>query len=304
MAETLPRPKRRKLELYRLTISGMVAGSDYQEFIESLWSNLGTRENRILNEGDKSHGLDSLRQSDETLWFQFFSYSAGERPEVIDTDDMTISANPLEPSEALLNWTHALGEQREDRYVLLVERVQTGIWPSKIEHYLDWLIGHPENEGIVADYIASSDEPISVALELEPDATFMKLVNSMDRIVSATVRINRPNPGWGDYEELLNEEARKSDAQSAEVTMKARRGASLAKRDGIVQAMKEAYRQNDLGRASVEGDIDGERKTISTTKHGKSQYKYLPVSSNGTVNHAAAFDTFFEVLGKMDDNVS
>ena len=86
--------------------------------------------------------------------------------------------------------------------------------------------------------------------------------------------------------------------------MKARRGASLAKGDGIVKAMKEAYKENQLGRASVEGDIDGERKTISTLSHGKSQYKYLAVNPNGTVDHSAARDSFFEVLGKMDDDVS
>lgn len=63
--------------------------------------------------------------------------------------------------------------------------------------------------------------------------------------------------------------------------------------------MKEAYNRNQLGRAAVEGDIDGERKSISTASHGKAQYKNLAVNSKGNVDHAAARDHFFEVLGKM-----
>lgn len=125
----------------------------------------------------------------------------------------------------------------------------------------------------------------------------------MERIVSASVRIVRPNPGWSDYENLLSDEAKDSDAQSAEVTMNARRGASLAKNDGIVEAMREAYRGNKLGRAVVEGDVDGERKRVSTTSHGKSQYKYLETNENGNVEHQAARDKFFETLAKMTDDV-
>lgn len=222
---------------------------------------------------------------------------------MLDTDDMSISENPLTASEALLHWTHALGTRLDDRYVVLLERVQAGIWPSKVEHYLQWLIEHHENETITEKATAKADEPISVSLELEADASFLKVVDSMERIVSASVRIVRPNPGWGDYEDLLSEEAKDSDAQSAEVTMNARRGASLAKKNGIVQAMREAYRGNKLGRAVVEGDVDGERKRVSTASHGKSQYKYLETDDNGNVDHHAALDKFFDAMGKMTDDV-
>lgn len=303
MAATKPKPKRRKLELYKLTISGMRDDVDYQEFLFSLWANLGNRQGRIFTPGGKGHSLDQLREIQGHLWFQFFSFSEGERPEVLDTEDMSISENPLTDSEALLHWTHALGKRLLDRYVILLERVQTGIWPTKVEHYLQWLIDNPTNKQIATRATANSDEPISVSLELEPDASFLKVIDSMERVISASVRIVRPNPGWGDYEDLLSDEAKDSDAHSAEVTMNARRGASLSMTDGIIEAMREGYRKNKLGRAVVEGDVDGERKRVTTASHGKSQYKYLETNENGNVLHQAALDKFFEALGKMTDNV-
>lgn len=303
MATTRPKPKRRKLELYRLTISGMSDGADYQKFLIALWSNLETRDKRVFSPGGKRHALDQLRTVKGNLWFQFFSFAEGERPEVLDTEDMSISENPLTESEALLHWTHAMGKRLDDRYVMLCERVQAGTWPSKMEHYLQWLIEHPDNEAVTAKATVDGDEPISVSLELEADASFLELVNSMERIASASVRINRPNPGWGDYEDLLGPEAKDSDAQSAEIKMNARRGASLAKKDGIVAAMREAHEKNKLGRAIVEGDVDGERKRVSTESHGKSQYKYLETSQDGNVLHQSALDKFFEAMGKMTDDV-
>ncbi len=299
----MAKPKRRKLELYRLTISGLNDDVDYQSFLMKLWKNLHDREEKIFESGDKSHALDQLQRKKGNLWMQFFSYAEGERPDVIDTEDLSIHDNPLGESETFLHWTHGLGKQLKDRYVLLLERVQTGIWPSKVEQYFQWLLDHPENESDALKATADPDEPISVSLELEADKSFMKLVNSMDRIVSATVRIVRPNPGWQDYDKLLGEEARDSDAKFAEVTMKARRGASLAKRDGIVQAMRDLDSHNKLGKAVVEGDIDEERKTVSTESHGKSQYKYLATNENGNVAHDAALDKLFETLGKMTDDV-
>lgn len=303
MAATRPKPKRRKLELHRLTISGLSEGVDYQKFLISLWANLENRENRIFTPGGKGHALDQAREVQGHLWLQFFSFAEGERPEVLDTNDMSISENPLTDSEALLHWTHAMGAKLSDRYVVLLERVQAGIWPSKLEHYLQWLIDHPANELIAKEATANADEPISVSVELEADASFLKLIDSMERVVSASIRIVRPNPGWGDYEDLLSEEAKDSDAHSAEVTMNARRGASLSKTDGIIEAMREAYRGNKLGRAVVEGDVDGERKRVTTANHGKSQYKYLETNENGNVIHQAALDKFFEAMGKMTDDV-
>lgn len=303
MAKTPAKPKRRKLELYRLTISGLKPDTDYQKFLVALWANLPERAQRSFAPGGKSHVLDQLEITKSNLWFQFFSYAEDERPEVLDTNDMSLSENPLTPSEALVHWTHAMGKHAEGRYVMLLERVQTGIWPTKIEHYLQWMMEKPENAQLVKKTTANPDEPISVSLELEPDESFLKLVDAMEKIASVTVRIVRPNPGWSDYEDLLSEEARESDAQSAEVKMNARRNASLAKSGGIIGAMREAFRSKKLGRAIVEGDIDGERKRVSTESHGKSQYKYLETNQNGNVLHQSARDKFFETLGKMADDV-
>jgi hypothetical protein len=40
--------------------------------------------------------------------------------------------------------------------------------------------------------------PVSVSIEVEPTETFLNRIDSAERIKSVTVRIVRPNPGYGD----------------------------------------------------------------------------------------------------------
>lgn len=293
--------KRRKLELYRLTISGLKDKVDYKKFLVDCWNNLKEDDQNVFVSGGKSHSLDTISRTKGNLWIRFYSFTPGERPDVINVNSHSIRPNPIKDNEALLHWTHAMAKQLTDRFVILVERVQTGIWPSKIETYLQWMVDHELNESLRKRATAKTDEPITINLELEADKSFFNLVDSMDRIASATVRIVRPNPGWQDYDKLLGDEASASDARIAEVTMKARRGASLSKNDGIVQAMRDLDQNNRLGRAVVEGDLDGESKAVSTDSHGKSQFKYLATNDDGNVIANQALDKFFETMGNMTD---
>lgn len=296
----MPKPKRRKLEVYRLTISGLKANVDYLQLLRKARSNIKSEQAAVHTTGDKSHALHEAKILNESLWLRFFSYSSGDRPDIINTTSLDIKPTPLETNETQLYWTHALVSPLTKRMVMLVERVQMGIWPSRIEGYLQWLIEHPMNKKLVAESQGVVGEPITVTLELEADKSFMRQVEAMDRIISASVRIVRPNPGWKDYEDLLSKEAQASDAHYADVSMHARRNASLAKTRGIVQAMKDLDKNHKLGRAEIEGDTGGERKVISTEKFGKSQYKCLPTNSDGNVDHDAALDKFFEYLGEVD----
>ena len=272
----MSKPKRRKLEVYRLIISGLKADVDYLQFLRRARNTIKDESNAVQTSGDKSHALHTMKVTKGSLWLRFYSYSLGDRPDVINTTSLDIKPNPLSDNETQVYWTHVLVSPLKKRVVMLIERIQTGIWPSRIEGYLQWLIDHPENKKLVSEVQQSTDEPLTVTLELEADKSFMKQVESMDRIIAASVRIVRPNPGWKDYEDLLSKEAQASDAHYADVSMHARRNASLTKDQGIVQAMKDLDRNNKLGRAEVEGETDGQRKTISTEKHGKSQYKDRP----------------------------
>ena len=292
----MAKPKRRKIEVYRLTIAGLKPNVDYLSLLRRAWNGINDGQKVVLTIGGRSHVLHELKQTQKVLWLQFISYSEGERPEVINTKSLSIKRNPLSANETQLYWTHAVVAARKDRVNMLIERVQTGIWPTRIEEYLQWLFDLPDNQKLLAEVQADPREPLTVNLELETDKSFMKQVLGMERIIAATVRIVRPNPGWKDYEDLLSKEALASDAKHADVGMHARRNASLRKNDGIVQAIKDLDQQNRLGRAVVEGEVDKERTTISTDQHGKSKYMYLPTDSDGNVEHDAALMKFLEYL--------
>jgi len=296
----MSKQKRRKIEVYRLIISGLKEDVEYLPLLRRARNAIKDEHKAVQTIGGKSHALHEVKLTQQVLWLRFYSYSDGDRPDVINTKSLNIKPNPLSDNETQVYWTHALVSDRDDRVIMLIERVQTGIWPGRIEDYLQWLFERPENEELLAEVQADADVPLTVTLELEADKSFMKQVAQMERIIAASVRIVRPNPGWKDYEDLLSKEAQASDAKHADIGMHARRNASLKKDDGIVQAMKDLDQKNKLGRAVVEGEVDGERRTISTEKYGKSQYMNLPADADGNVASNAALDKFREYLDEVD----
>jgi hypothetical protein len=247
--------------------------------------------------GKKCHCLDSIHISHKRARFRFLSYSEGDRPEVIDTSDLSIKPNPLGDDETFLSWTHVLGSALSNRYVLIIERVQTGIWPSRIEEYFQWMIDQKLSAPKIRKYVA--ERSVTVSIEVEPDESFMRRVLAMDRIMSAMLRIVRPNPGWKDLEKELGGEADESDAHYAEVKMNARRNATLKKSEGIIKAMKDMASQKQLGRAIVEGKVDGETEVVSSERTGRHQYKYLPTDPNGNI----VVDKVFDALGRYLDTL-
>jgi hypothetical protein len=296
----MPRPKRRKIEAYRLIISGLRIGLGYADVLRRARASLDDEREAVQRLGDKSCVLHNMEPIDLGLWLVFYSYTEGDRPDVIDTSTLTIHANPLADDETQIEWTHALYSSSLDRNLMLIERVQRGMWPSRVESYLQWLLDHPRNESLRREVQANAQEPLTVTLELEVAGSFMEQVDAMSRIASASLRIARPNPGWQDYENLLSEEARASDAKYAEIEMHARRNASLRRDDGIVEAMRAMDQNNTLGHAAVEGVLDGQTQRISTEKHGRAMVKYLPTDEDGNVQHDAAREKFFEMLGEME----
>src|SRR3989339_1130519 len=142
------------------------------------------------------------------LRLRFFSYTTGHRPDILDTERFNLTPNPLGPNQTGVEWTHALGGLVNNRYLLLIEKVQTGIHPGTIEKYLQWMIDEcyePPVSGTDEDR-----EPVTINLEVEPGEEFIQRLNSLSRVRKATVRVVRPHPGWADLESELAEEALQS----------------------------------------------------------------------------------------------
>ncbi len=291
--------KRRRVEAHRLTISGLGQAPDYGKVIHQAWQSLKTNRDRAHQYLTKHNCLFRADQRSEILRLLFFSYTAGYRPDILDTEQFAIGPNPLTESQTGVDWTHVLGGRVDDRYILLVERSQRGTSPSAIEVYLQWTLDR---------FFASqaerrkwqAEENIAVGLEAEPGTAFIDRLRQLTRVTRATVRTVRPNPGWDDLEKELGREAKESRAKKVEVIMAAKRNDTLALGHGIVDAIKAMAGQNKLDFAAIEGVEKDQPVKFNSTKYAKQEYENFATDSNGQVEHDDAWAKMEEFLTRLD----
>lgn len=291
--------KQRKIEVHRLTISGLPEGTAYGSFLRNLRARTRSVADLVLKDGEKSHVLNDVAQRNHRLRMRFLSYTKGHRPDVLDTEQFALQPNPLTPSQTNVDWTHVLGGLKGERYVLLIERNFSGIWPSAVERYLQWAVDNsyeaPETENQDAER-----EPVTVNLEAEPGPEFLARMVALDRVTEATVRIVRPNPGWRDLQSELADKAGESDARKVELTMTARRRASLSKQNGIIGWIREAFRRHELGFAAIKGRRGRQTESFNTEKLGKHAMLEIEMDERGQIVADNAWAKLSEMMDNLD----
>jgi hypothetical protein len=289
--------KQRKIEVHRLTISGLPEGTAYGSFLRNLRGRTRPVAEMVMKAGEKSHALNEAELRNHRLRLRFLSYTKGHRPDVLDTNEFALHPNPLAESETNVEWTHVLGALKDDRYLLLVEKNVSGIWPSAVERYLQWAVDRfyepPEEEG-------SDREPVTVNLEAEPGPEFLERMEALDRVTEATVRIVRPNPGFRDLDTELGDQAEQSDAKRADITMGSRRNASLSKDTGIIAWIRERFGQNKLGFAAIKGRRGSQVESFNTEKLGKHAMLNIEMDERGQIVADDAWAKLSEMMDNMD----
>jgi hypothetical protein len=286
--------KRRKIEVHRLTISGLPEGTPYGRFLRSLRGARPAAE-MVMKSGDKSHVLNEVEIRNRRSRLRFFSFTKGHRPDVLDTVQFSLQPNPLRPSQTGVEWTHVLGGRKGEHYLLVIERNFYGIWPFAIEKYLQWAIDSFYEPDDSQDDDA---EPVTVSLDAEPGEEFLVRIDELDRVTEASVRVARPNPGWRDLQNELGDQARESDAKKAQVSMTARRNASLRKDRGIIAWIRRAFERDELDYAAVSGKRGGQSESFDTEKLGKRIVVEIEVDERGQVR---SDDAWAKLSGMMDD---
>jgi len=290
--------KQRKVEVHRLTISGLPEGTAYGLFLRDLRGATRPVSEMVMKAGEKSHALNETSLRNHRLRLRFLSYTKGHRPDVLDTTEFSVQPNPLTPAQTNVEWTHALGGLKNGRYVLLVERNFNGVWPSTLERYLQTMVDRfyqpeePEEEG--------DQEPVTLNLESEPGPEFLARIEALDRITEATVRVVRPNPGWSDLETELGKKAGESDAKKVDLTMTARRKASLSKQGGVIGWIREAFGQRELGFASIKGRKGRQTEAFTTEKLGKHAMLNLETDDRGQVVAEDAWEQLSAMMDNLD----
>jgi hypothetical protein len=96
---------------------------------------------------------------------------------------------------------------------------------------------------------------------------FMKKISQMERIQSASVSIARPNVDWSDSYKVLAGLADDSKGKAIDTTIRARRGDSLSKDNGIVPNMKHwlADKLSAVSSATIKGS-SGDDSGLITLK--------------------------------------
>lgn len=290
--------RNRKIEVYRLTISGLSEDLSYGKFLFDLWNSISSVADAIKKIGGKWHSLNEVHLRNQCLQLRFLSFKHGHRPDIFDTKRFALGPNPLGPDQTGVEWTHALGGKAGNRYLMLIERNHVGIWPTTIEGYLQWMIdkffktGSKQND--------EDEEPITISMETEPGPEFIERINALDKIKGATVRIVRPNPGWKDLDSELSGLADDSDAHKAEITMKARRKASLDSKRGILEWIRSKFHDHSLDYASVSGKRGRQTESFNTKKLGKHVTLAMKVDDRGQVFAEDAWSKMTETLKKID----
>lgn len=291
--------KQRKIEVHRLTISGLPHGTPYGPFLRNLRGRTRPVAEMVMKAGEKSHALNEAALRNHRLRLRFLSYTKGHRPDVLDTNEFALHPNPLAPTETNVEWTHVLGALKDDRFLLLVEKNVSGIWPTTLGRYLQWAVDEyydpPEDEEPNGDR-----EPVTINLEAEPGLEFLERMEALDRVTEATVRVVRPNPGWRDLETELGQKAGESDAKKVDLTMTARRRASLSRRSGILGWIREAFSQRELGFAAIKGRRGSQVESFNTEKLGKHAMLNIEMDERGQIVADDAWAKLSEMMDSLD----
>jgi hypothetical protein len=289
--------RRRKIEVHRLTISALPDNQTYGAFLRRIRHDANSLSDLVMSAGEKSHALEGASLRNNRLRLRFLSFTTGHRPDILDTEDFSLVPNPLDPAQTGVEWTHVLGSQRGNRYLMLVEKVQGGIYPGTIERYLQWMVDEFYEPDEDQD---NRQDPVTISLEAEPGEQFIQRMNALTRIMKASVRIVRPNPGWTDLDTELSGEAEASDAHKAEVSMTARRLASLSRTGGIVAAIRTLFADGQLNYASVEGERGNQKDSFSTDKLLKYRFVNFELDDRGQVQDRDAWQKLSDMLDELD----
>ena len=290
--------KRRKIEVHRLTISGLEDDASYVEFLRNLRGQFDLHEDATQKGRTKSHVLwDCVRHQNGRLRMRFISFSKGFRPDILDTEDYEIGPTPLEESQTGVEWTHCLAGESGARFLMLVEKHQGGIYPRSIETYLNWMIGKSDQPRQATD-----DEELAevlVSLEAEPGEEFIARLDALTRIKAATYRIVRPNPGWADLENELGTQAADSQAHKADISMNASRGGTLNRVRGIIAAIRQRFQAQQLDYAQIDGERDGRSDKFNTEQLGRHAFIEFETDAQGQIDHGNAWRKLNQMFDGM-----
>lgn len=259
----------RRIELFGMHLHNGPTGG-YEEIFERL--RIIRRNRRVVRVGALVLAFPIVRKIGNLYFIQITEGDPDSAGLVLDATTGETRENVLAENEVLSEATHLLVDPANRRAT--IEYVRRGAKAIIIASAL---------EGV----LQRSDGLRSIRFEFSPIMTseFEEEIDRFSRIREARIRIVKPNASWSDHYTELSALIESSNGEKAELDIKAGRGESLSKTNGIVKVLRDVVSdaQPYLEEASLTGIREGEtaETTIRSSHHVVHTRESIPVDGAG-----------------------
>lgn len=277
MAKT--RFTKRKLEVFSIHARTARGPVNYENLFKTFAALKDSQRN--IQDEEKLVAVPTVEEQGQYIFLTAYEGKLGQNPIIFDAANAEERIEKLRSGEMVATKTHAVADVA--RREIIIEYNHAGAKATNLADVIENALRHGSRRDDVWKGLAIEFNPVV-------DEEFVKAIERFQRIRSASLRVSRPNPGWTDFHNKLNEMAEESDAKDAEATLTANRGKSLARSAGIVKYIKQfaSGAHSILKSAKIIGNRKDEvgETTVSLGNHVSHQKARVKMDNDGHVDDA------------------
>ncbi len=262
----------RRIQAFAVHAHGKRFDGDYRKLFQVISEIDKTK--RIVKIGNVTAAISDIKEVGGNYFLTFTEGEEGLQPLILDVATGETRDEQLGQNEVLVSAAHALVQPEKRR--ILVEYVRGGAKSDTMAAII---------EGVLSQRLGK-DFRIEFAPVVAGD--FIREIGRFKRIRVASLTLIRPNAGWDDHFTKISELLEDSGGEKAQLAVRAGRGESLNRDDGIVGVIKDvaADQQPYLVDAEIIGTkVDEETETsVPLHRHVVHRNISVPRESNGGVN--------------------
>lgn len=275
----------RKFEVFAVHCTIESSPAPYRALMEYL-SGL-ERKNRVYEFSDKILAIPEFERVGSRYRIAAFEGPKGVNPLIFDATTATPRKEKLRRGEFMAQKTHAFLDIDDRR--IAVEYVKAGAKAYDLATAIEGLASeHTRFKGVQVEFA-----PI-------PDENFWSQIIGLERIREAHISVVRPNAGFSDHYTRLSGLIEDSNGRAADFGVRAGKGRSLRKNNGIVRVIKEIIDDPQpylrgvtvIGRRPQE-DVE---TRISLTRNKKQRKAKVSTDTDGHVLDNDAFQELEKTL--------
>lgn len=278
---------KRKVQAYAIHAHGKHFKGDYEDLFSRLQA-INKRERLVLF-GSIAVAIPEVQRVGDNISLTFTEGEVGLQPMILDTLTGETRDEELARNEILVSAAHALINPGKRR--ILVEYVRAGAKAEVMARTIEKLLSTSGFDDIRVDFAPIIEE------------NFIKEIDRFDRIRVASLTLIKPNAGWDDHYTHISDMLQNSGGEKAELSVRAARGESLNKDDGIVEVIKDVVSDHQpyISDAEIVGTKEGEETetVVPLKKHVVHRNIAVPREANGGVNVLRLREKMLSLMGTL-----